>query len=223
MATVASSVNSNQKKRLHRRHTPSVVSIARDYADVNSKQPREYWDYEKYVCDWNKSLDNYTLMRKIGRGKYSEVFEGFDTDKNRSICIKVLKPVKKIKIKREIKILETLKNGTNIIELYDIVLDPLSGIPSLIFEYVDNINFKTLYETFSDNDVRYYMYELLKAIDYCHSKGIMHRDIKPHNVMIDAKQRKLRLIDWGLSEFYHPKQTYNTRTAARYFKGKLYM
>jgi casein kinase II subunit alpha len=50
-------------------------------------------------------------------------------------------------------------------------------------------------------------------------QGIMHRDVKPHNVMIDHKQRKLRLIDWGLAEFYHPGQTYNVRVASRYFKG----
>lgn len=40
-------------------------------------------------------------------------------------------------------------------------------------------------------DVRYYMFELLKAIDYCHSMGIMHRDVKPHNVMIDHEQRQV--------------------------------
>jgi casein kinase II subunit alpha len=49
--------------------------------------------------------------------------------------------------------------------------------------------------------------------------GIMHRDVKPHNVMIDHQQRKLRLIDWGLAEFYHPGQDYNVRVASRYFKG----
>ena len=49
--------------------------------------------------------------------------------------------------------------------------------------------------------------------------GIMHRDVKPHNVMIDHAQRKLRLIDWGLAEFYHPGQDYNVRVASRYFKG----
>ena len=47
----------------------------------------------------------------------------------------------------------------------------------------------------------------------------MHRDVKPHNVMIDHEQRKLRLIDWGLAEFYHPKTEYNVRVASRYFKG----
>ena len=48
--------------------------------------------------------------------------------------------------------------------------------------------------------------------------GIMHRDVKPHNVMIDHENRRLRLIDWGLAEFYHPGQEYNVRVASRYFK-----
>ena len=44
----------------------------------------------------------------------------------------------------------------------------------------------------------------------------MHRDVKPHNVMIDHEQRKLRLIDWGLAEFYHPEKEYNVRVASRF-------
>jgi len=84
---------------------------------------------------------------------------------------------------------------------------------------VDTIDFKVLYSTFTDLDVRYYMFELLRALDFCHSAGIMHRDVKPHNVMIDHTTRKLRLIDWGLAEFYHPNQEYNVRVASRYFKG----
>jgi serine/threonine protein kinase len=46
----------------------------------------------------------------------------------------------------------------------------------------------------------------------------MHRDVKPHNVMIDHSKRQLRLIDWGLAEFYYPEQEYNVRVASRYFK-----
>jgi len=203
---------------MRRRHQPSVVSIAREYCDVNNHQPRSYWDYESLSIDWSTPFD-YEIIRKIGRGKYSEVFEGYDVKKKSPICIKILKPVKKSKIKREIKILKNLKGGPNVIQLLDTVKDPVSRIPSLVFEYINNTNFKTLYPTFTDFDVRYYIYEILKALDYCHSCGIMHRDVKPHNVMIDHETRKLRLIDWGLAEFYHPKQQYNVRVASRYFKG----
>jgi len=54
-----------------------------------------------------------------------------------------------------------------------------------------NTEFKTLYPKFTDFDVRYYIFELLKALDFCHSKGIMHRDVKPHNVMIDHEKRQV--------------------------------
>jgi casein kinase II subunit alpha len=105
--------------------------------------------------------------------------------------VKVLKPVKKKKIKREIKILQNLAGGPNIVALLDVVRDSQSKTPSLIFEYVNNTDFRSLYPKFTDLDVRFYIFELLKALDYCHSKGIMHRDVKPHNVMIDHENRKV--------------------------------
>ena len=77
--------------------------------------------------------------------------------------IKVLKPVKKKKIKREIKILQNLVGGPNIITLLDVVRDPTSKVPSLITEYVHNVDFKVLYPRFTDYDVRFYMFELLKV------------------------------------------------------------
>uniref|UniRef100_A0A8C8Z2A0 Casein kinase II subunit alpha n=1 Tax=Prolemur simus TaxID=1328070 RepID=A0A8C8Z2A0_PROSS len=182
---------------------PAAGSRARVYAEVNSLRSREYWDYESHVPSWGNQ-DDYQLVRKLGRGKYSEVFEAINITNNERVVVKILKPVKKKKIKREVKILENLRGGTNIIKLIDTVKDPVVG---------------QLYQILTDFDIRFYMYELLKALDYCHSKGIMHRDVKPHNVMIDHQQKKLRLIDWGLAEFYHPAQEYNVRVASRYFKG----
>merc|ERR1712137_1212008 len=192
--------------------------MARWHADVNLKRPKDYWDYESLQVQWGEQ-DDYQVVCKVGRGKYSEVFEGIRVSDNSKVIIKILKPVKKKKIKREIKILMNLAGGTNIIQLLDIVRDPQSKTPSLIFEYVDNTDFKVLYPTLTDYDVRYYIYELLKALEHCHSQGIMHRDVKPHNVMIDHEKRQLRLIDWGLAEFYHPGKEYNVRVASRYYKG----
>merc|ERR1712179_518555 len=206
-------------------HTHNVMSSsvrhmsrARVYCDVNTHRPRECWDYESHVIEWGQQ-DNYQLIKKLGRGKYSEVFEGINITNNDKVVVKILKPVKKKKIKREIKILENLRGGPNIISLLDVVKDPVSRTPALIFEHVNNIDFKTLYQQFADYDIRFYLFELLKALDFCHSMSIMHRDVKPHNVMIDHETKKLRLIDWGLAEFYHASQEYNVRVASRYFKG----
>ncbi|KAG0468836.1 hypothetical protein HPP92_018164 [Vanilla planifolia] len=166
---------------------PGVASKARVFAEVNVTRPKEYWDYESVTVQWGDQ-DDYEVVRKVGRGKYSEVFEGVHCTDNQPCIIKILKPVKKKKIKREIKILQNLCGGPNIVKLLDIVRDQQSKTPSL-------------------------------ALEYSHSQGIMHRDVKPHNVMIDHEQRKLRLIDWGLAEFYHPGKEYNVRVASRYFKG----
>ncbi|ORY42347.1 Pkinase-domain-containing protein [Rhizoclosmatium globosum] len=193
-------------------HSGTSGSVARVYASANAERPREYWDYDNLSIVWGNQ-DNYEIVRKIGRGKYSEVFDGINVANAQSKCvIKVLKPVKKKKIKREIKILQNLSGGINVIQLLDIVRDPMSKTPALVFEAV-------LYPKLTDLDVRFYINELLKALDFCHSRGIIHRDVKPHNVMIDHEKRQLRLIDWGLAEFYHPGTEYNVRVASRYFKG----
>ncbi|KAG5415180.1 hypothetical protein IGI04_002747, partial [Brassica rapa subsp. trilocularis] len=194
------------------------MSKARVYTDVNVIRSKEYWDYQSLLWNdyesllWNdtkvqafffvfgffREQDGYEVVRKVGRGKYSEVFEGINMNSNEKCVIKILKPVKKKKIRREIKILQNLCGGPNIVKLLDVVRDQHSKTPSLIFEYVNSTDFK--------------------ALDYCHSQGIMHRDVKPHNITIDHELRKLCLIDWGLAEFYHPGKEYNVRVVSKYFK-----
>uniref|UniRef100_A0A672KH82 non-specific serine/threonine protein kinase n=1 Tax=Sinocyclocheilus grahami TaxID=75366 RepID=A0A672KH82_SINGR len=147
---------------------------------------KNYHDYTLNSIN-NKNQDDYQLVRKLGRGKYSEVFEAINITNNEKVVVKILKPVKKKKIKREIKILENLRGGPNIIALLDIVKDPVVSCQTQAFSSV----MQQLYQTLSDYDIRFYMYEILK----------------------------LRLIDWGLAEFYHPSQEYNVRVASRYFKG----
>ena len=141
------------------------MSLAKTYADVCAKRPRSYWYYEGLQVTWGNQ-DCYEVIRKIGRGKYSEVFDGVNVANGNERCVvKILKPVKKKKIKREIKILQNLCGGPNIITLLDVVRDPQSKTPSLIFEHVNNTDFKVLFPTLTDNDIRYYMFELLKALD----------------------------------------------------------
>lgn len=64
---------------------------------------------------------------------------------------------------------------------------------------------KILLPTLDDNDFRLYIYKILQALDYSHSNGIMHRDVKPLNIVINHAEKKLRLIDWGLADYYKPE------------------
>eukprot|EP00931_Biecheleriopsis_adriatica_P007820 TRINITY_DN109073_c0_g1_i1.p1 TRINITY_DN109073_c0_g1~~TRINITY_DN109073_c0_g1_i1.p1 ORF type:complete len:336 (+),score=86.85 TRINITY_DN109073_c0_g1_i1:56-1063(+) len=192
--------------------------LPRLYKDALAKKPKDFWDYEKMIVKWG-NLDDYEVVRKIGRGKYSEVFAGFHVPTDKRCVIKILKPVKKKKIKREVKILQNVSKGPNIVALLDVVRDPLTKTPCLVFEHIDAVDWKTLYPKLSPSDIKFYLYQVLKALDYSHSQGMIHRDVKPHNIMIDPKKREVRLIDWGLAEFYHPLQEYNVRVASRHYKG----
>jgi len=158
-------------------------------------------------------------VHKLGRGKYSEVFEGCNVLNNQKCVIKILKPVRNEKINREIKILQTLFGGPNIVKLYDVVRDPVSKTPSLIYEHIPNLESKYIFPRLNDFDIRLYLYRILEALDFAHSMGIMHRDVKPLNVVINPEKKELRLIDWGLADFYKPNQEYNVRVASRYYKG----
>jgi casein kinase II subunit alpha len=192
--------------------------VPKFYANVNLEKPLEHSSFDSLRIQWGSPGDYY-VHQKLGRGKYSEVFLGTHLVTNQKIVIKLLKPVKKKKIYREVKILQDLQNGPNIIKLIEAVRDPQTKTPALIFEHVNSQDYKTLFPTLCDFEIRYYIYEVLKALDYSHSQGIMHRDIKPHNIMIDHNLRKLRVIDWGLAEFYFPGREFNVRVASRYYKG----
>ncbi len=68
----------------------ATPSQSRVYADVNAHKPREYWDYETHQVEWGNQ-DDYQVVRKLGRGKYSEVFEGINVVNNEKIVVKILK------------------------------------------------------------------------------------------------------------------------------------
>lgn len=67
--------------------------------------------------------------------------------------------------------------------------------------------------------MKYYLRKLLEGLNYCHSNGIIHRDIKPQNVLIDRQEKELKIIDWGLADYYLPQKEFNVRVASRYYKG----
>lgn len=134
------------------------------------------------------------------------------------IVIKVLKPVKQSKINREVLVLRNL-NHKNIIPLRDVVYDKQTDTYSLIFDYIKHKDSVELLDgsTLSLSMIKHFTKQILEGIEYAHSRGIMHRDLKPQNIIIFKKH--LKIIDWGLAEFYHPEQDYSVRVASRYYKG----
>ena len=91
---------------------------------ISSSFGSNFHEHHLFFKKKNREQDDYEVVKKIGRGKYSEVFEGICVSNNEKCVIKILKPVKKKKIRREIKILQNLCGGPNIIQLYDVVRDP---------------------------------------------------------------------------------------------------
>ncbi|KCZ81084.1 CMGC/CK2 protein kinase [Anncaliia algerae PRA339] len=206
------------------------ISVARENSDYNKLQAEEYYNYTDYKLEFG-DIENYRIYKRMARGKYSEVFEGRAIDgiddsdpliKNKKrykkIVIKVLKPIKIAKVNREVKILKSLEHE-NIIGLLDVVVDFNTQTHSLIFEYLNHENTLTIFENANEEDIIHYSRQILLALEHAHSKGIMHRDIKPQNILIDPETRHLKVIDWGLAEFYHPGNCYPVRVATRYYKG----
>ncbi|KAF5837823.1 kinase-like domain-containing protein [Dunaliella salina] len=191
--------------------------VARQYSTANLKKPPSYFD-DSCIVNWGNQ-DDYQVLKQIGKGKYGEVYEGRNVVTNQRVVIKIMRPVKEHRLRREIKILAHVKDGPNTITLHEVVRDPDTKTPSFIFEFVDAIGFRELQASVTDLDVRGGVYQLLRALNYCQGGGIMHRDVKPGNVLIDHKTKELRLIDWGLADFYHPGKEYPVRVATRFYKG----
>ena len=83
------------------------------------------------------------------------------------MAIKILKPVRKNKIRREVKILELMQGGPNVVELLDVVRDPMTKTPAIVTEHVSGRGLNELLDSL--DEIKFYMFELLKALDFIHS------------------------------------------------------
>ena len=208
----------NKAGRAIQRENPTykIETISRVYAYVNQEYGPEWYEYETWNIPQTFQLSDFEIGPWIDGGKYSDVFIGYKEKK--TYAFKILKPVGQQKYKREAKILRNLKDGPNIVHLEGIILNPSNNQYTFVFERVFNTDYRQLFASFTDQECRFYFYQILLALEYSHSHGIMHRDIKPQNIMYDREHQKIRLIDWGLADFYHPRKRYNIHVGSRNYK-----
>lgn len=159
--------------------------------------------FEKFV---GTTLDDrYQIEKKIGIGGMSVVFRAFDTVENRQVAIKMLRDEianDKESLKRfvnESKAIALLSHP-NIIKIYDIAIE--GEVKYLVMEYVEGISLRTYMDkrnVLDFDEVVSYSEQILAALEHAHSKGVVHRDIKPQNIML-LKDGIVKVTDFGIAK-----------------------
>ena len=148
----------------------------------------------------------YDMIRRVGRGGMSVVYLAKDRQLRRNVAVKITRPftdeeteVYTARFINEARILARL-NHPNIVHVYDFAASE-SGM-RIIMEYVDG---RTLYQRVSQDgpmhevEVAAIACEVLDAIEVIHGEGVIHRDMKPGNVMLDDKGR-VKVMDFGIAQ-----------------------
>lgn len=173
-------------------------------------------------------LSDYRRLEKVGEGTYGVVYKAEDTLSNNRIVA-----LKKIRLEaedegvpstaiREISLLKEMRDPY-VVSLFNIVHSTSQKL-YLVFEYLD-LDLKKYMESIPREQglgpdiVKKFMLQLVKGTRYCHSHRILHRDLKPQNLLID-KEGNLKLADFGLARaFGVPLRTYTHEVVTLWYRA----
>lgn len=178
------------------------------------------------TLDVRNGMERYKKIEKIGEGTYGVVFKALDLMTDTFIALKKIRleqeeegvPSTAI---REISLLKELQHN-NVVRLENVVHAENSLY--LVFEHLD-LDLKRhmdMNSTFGDNHplIKWFLYQMLQGIAYCHSHCILHRDLKPQNLLIDARHNYLKLADFGLARaFGIPVRAYTHEVVTLWYRS----
>ncbi|CAN1844425.1 Probable serine/threonine-protein kinase At1g54610 [Linum perenne] len=174
-----------------------------------------------------RKASSFEKLDRIGQGTYSSVYKARDVTHDKIVALKKVRFDKtdadSVKfMAREILILRKLDHP-NVIKLEGLITSPTSSTLYLIFEYMEH-DLTGLASIpglkFTESQIKCYMKQLLSGLDHCHSRGVLHRDIKGSNLLID-NNGVLKIADFGLASFFDPKSnaTLTSRVVTLWYRA----
>ena len=154
-----------------------------------------------------RSLGEYRLLRRLGEGGMGEVYLGFSERLNQQVAVKLLADALSSnqsyvdRFYREAKS-GALLNHPNIVRTLNVGRDQATGRHYLVLEYVDGFSAHALLERQGKLDVGdavHIALDVARALEHAHSRNVVHRDIKPDNVLL-SRSGVAKLVDFGLAK-----------------------
>ncbi|CAN6472218.1 unnamed protein product [Victoria cruziana] len=157
-----------------------------------------------------RRADSFQKLDKIGQGTYSNVYKAKDLVTGEIVALKKvrfdnLEPESVRFMAREILVLRRLDHP-NVVKLEGLVTSRMSCSLYLVFQYMEH-DLAGLAACpgieFTEPQVKCYVHQLLSGLEHCHNRGVLHRDIKGSNLLLD-NGGVLKIADFGLACFYNP-------------------
>ncbi|KAH6820565.1 hypothetical protein C2S53_011126 [Perilla frutescens var. hirtella] len=173
-----------------------------------------------------RSMPRYKVIGKIGEGGFANVYMAHDFSTNLNVAVKRIPFTKKMNglpsmVLREISVLKELEHE-NVVRLLDVRIT--SNDFALVFEYLD-YDLHRLMERDSEpleaRLVKGFLFQILQGLSYCHSQKVMHRDLKPRNVLFDRATKTVKLADFGYARTFdvtHDSR-YSTEVTTRAYRA----